>query len=141
MLQMLSSTRFAVAVHALTVLAKHADNGPVCSSFVAKSVNTNPVVIRRLMCELERAGLVASAAGRSGGFLLNRAADSISLADVYKSVEDDGIFRLHKTCPGAQCPIGAQLAKILSKPFRAAECALEQSLAATTLEDIALAVS
>lgn len=138
---MLSSTRFAVAVHALTVLAKHADKGPVCSSMVAKSVNTNPVVIRRLMCELERTGLVSSAAGRSGGFQLNRAAEQISLADVYRAVEDDGIFRLHKTCDGSQCPIGAQLASILSQPLRAAEGALERSLAATTLKDIALAVA
>jgi Rrf2 family protein len=138
---MLSSTRFAVAVHALTVLARNAERGPVCSSLVAKSVNTNPVVIRRLMGDLERAGLVTSAAGRSGGFQLSRAAETISLADVYKSVEDSGIFRLHKTCPETGCPIGAQLAKILDTPLKAAEDALEQSLKATTLKDIALAVA
>lgn len=138
---MLSSTRFAVAVHALTVLAKNAEHGPVCSGLVAQSVNTNPVVIRRLMGDLERAGLVVSAAGRSGGFQLSRAADSISLADVYKSVEDTGIFRLHKTCTESKCPIGAQLAKILSSPLKAAESALEKSLQATTLKDIVLAVA
>lgn len=138
---MLSSTRFAVAVHALTVLARHAEEGPVCSSFVAHSVNTNPVVIRRLMGDLEKAGLVTSAAGRCGGFLLSRAADQISLADVYRSVEDQGIFRLHKTDPRSQCPIGTQLMTIIAEPLRAAEGALRKSLAATTLKDIALAIS
>lgn len=138
---MLSSTRFAVAVHALTVLARNADKGPVCSSFVAKSVNTNPVVIRRLMGDLEKAGLVASTAGRSGGFLLSRAAERISLADVYRSVEDEGIFRLHKLDPETDCPIGCQLMKILAKPLHAAEASLEKSLAATSLKDIAVAIA
>ncbi len=46
---MLSSSRFIVAVHALSVLARFSGRGPVCSAMVAESVHTNPVVIRRLM--------------------------------------------------------------------------------------------
>ena len=78
---MLSSSRFIVAIHALSVLARHAGKGPVCSALVAQSVHTNPVGIRRLMGELERAKLVRSVAGRSGGFALERRADGITLAD------------------------------------------------------------
>ena len=63
---MLSSSRFIVAVHALSVLARFTGKGPVCSATVAESVHTNPVVIRRLMTELEKADLVRSVAGRSG---------------------------------------------------------------------------
>lgn len=44
---MLSSSRFVVAVHAMSVLARFAGKGPVCSAAVAESVHTNPVVIRR----------------------------------------------------------------------------------------------
>ena len=69
---MLSSSRFVVAIHAMSVLARFTGKGPVCSALVAQSVHTNPVVIRRLMTELEKAGLVHSVAGRSGGFELNR---------------------------------------------------------------------
>ena len=77
---MLSSSRFIVAVHAMSVLARFQGKGPVCSALVAQSVHTNPVVIRRLMTELERAGLVKSVAGRSGGFALNRDPGRITLA-------------------------------------------------------------
>ena len=137
---MLSSSRFIVAVNALSVLARMAGKGPICSGAVAASVHTNPVVIRRLMSELEKANLVRSVAGRSGGFELVRDADEITLADVYRAVEDDVVFRMHKTDPLSSCPLAAQLGKILSGPLRAAEGALAVSLSGTTLKQVATVV-
>ncbi|MFN4143692.1 RrF2 family transcriptional regulator [Aestuariivirga sp.] len=137
---MLSSSRFVVAVHAMSVLARFAGKGPVCSALVAESVHTNPVVIRRLMTELEKAKLVKSVAGRSGGFELNRDPGEITLADVYFAVEDENVFRMHKTDPHSNCPVAAQLGKVLSAPLRAAECALHTSLARTSIRDVASAI-
>ena len=137
---MLSSSRFIVAIHALSVLARHANKGPVCSSTIATSVDTNPVVIRRLMAELEKAKLVRATAGRSGGFELERNADGITLADIYQAVEDETVFRMHKTDPRAVCPVAAQIGSILQGPLRAAEGALSASLAKTTLCDVATAI-
>ena len=137
---MLSSSRFIVAVHAMSVLARFHGRGPVCSALVAQSVHTNPVVIRRLMTELERASLVKSVAGRAGGFELNRDAAQITLADVYFAVEDETVFRMHKTNPNSLCPVAVQLGQILSGPLRAAECALHSSLAKTSIRDVTLAI-
>ncbi len=137
---MLSSSRFIVAVHALSVLARFSGKGPICSNAVAASVHTNPVVIRRLMSELEKAKLVRSVAGRSGGFELARDAGEISLADVYRAVEDDVVFRMHKTDPKSSCPLAAQIGRILSGPLRAAEGALAVSLSGTTLKHVTAAV-
>jgi len=137
---MLSSSRFIVAVHAMSVLARHHGKGPVCSATVAQSVHTNPVVIRRLMGDLERAKLVRSVAGRCGGFELDRRAGDITLADVYRAVEDETVFRMHKTDPNSKCPVACQMGKILGVPLRAAESALSTSLAGTTLKEVAEAV-
>jgi len=137
---MLSSSRFIVAIHALSILARYSGKGPVCSAMVAESVHTNPVVIRRLMGELERAKLVRSIAGRSGGFELDRDAAEITLADVYFAVEDENVFRMHKSDPNSQCPVAAQLGKILNAPLRAAECALHTSLGRTTIRDVAAGI-
>ena len=57
---MSTSSRFAVAVHILTLMAWSEDE-PLKSEQVAESVNTNPVVIRRMLCELSEANLVVSA--------------------------------------------------------------------------------
>jgi Rrf2 family protein len=133
---MLSSSRFLVAIHALSVLARNQGKGPVCSSVIADSVHTNPVVIRRLMSELERSALVKSTAGRTGGFELARSAPAISLADVYSAVEDGTVFRPHKLDPQAECPVAKHFMSVLSPPLRAAEKALTQSLRATTIADV-----
>ncbi len=138
---MLSSSRFVVAIHALSVLAKSSARGPVCSSMIASSVDTNPVVIRRLMAELEKAKLVRSVAGRSGGFTLDRTATTITLADIYQAVEDDAVFRMHKTDPESRCPIACQMKAILQQPLRAAETALSSALSKTTLQDVANAIN
>jgi Rrf2 family protein len=137
---MLSSSRFVVAIHALSVLARQQGKGPVCSTAIASSVHTNPVVIRRLMGELEDAKLVVSTAGRAGGFSLARSAPDITLADIYRAVEDDAVFRMHKIDPDAECPIAAQLGRVLSPSLRAAESAMTQSLKQTTLADVSLAI-
>jgi Rrf2 family protein len=138
---MLSSSRFIVAIHAWSVLAKSSGKGPVCSGAIADSVHTNPVVIRRLMCELERSAIVKSTAGRTGGFELARPAPAISLADVYSAVEDESVFRMHKTDPQAECPIALQLKSVLSKPLRAAETAMTDALGLTSLDDVVKAFS
>lgn len=138
---MLSSSRFIVAIHALSVLARHTGKGPVCSNAIAESVHTNPVVIRRLMSELEKSAIVKSTAGRTGGFELGRPAPSISLADVYSAVEDATVFRMHKIDPNALCPVATQLKSVLCKPLRAAEEAMTSALGKTTLQDVVQAFS
>jgi Rrf2 family protein len=137
---MLASSRFAVALHALSILALNSGKGPVCSSAIAESVRTNPVVIRRLMAELERAKIVTSTAGRAGGFQLAKAAKSISLSDVYLAVEGDTVFRMHKLDPKSECPIAKQIGKVLSPSLKAAETALTGSLAKTSLNDVARSI-
>ena len=119
---------------------RRATRASVCSATVAESVHTNPVVIRRLMTELEKAHLVKSVAGRAGGFELSKDAGDITLADVYFAVEDENVFRMHKTDPHSHCPVAAQLGQVLSGPLRAAECALHSSLAKTSIRDVAFAI-
>jgi Rrf2 family protein len=133
---MLSSSRFIVAIHALSVLARSTGKGPVCSNAIAESVHTNPVVIRRLMSGLEKSMIVKSTAGRTGGFELARPAPEISLADVYCAVEDETVFRMHKMDPSSECPVAVQLKQVLMKPLRAAENAMTSALGKTSLQDV-----
>ncbi len=137
---MLSSSRFVVAIHVLCILAKNAGKGPVCSGSIASSVATNPVVIRRLMAELEKANLVVATAGRSGGFSLSKIACEVSLADIYAAVETSTVFRAHKLDPESNCPIAAQMFEALTPKLRNAENAMFASLGDTKLSQIALAI-
>ena len=136
---MLSSSRFVVAIHVLCILARNAGKGPVCSNTIASSVDTNPVVIRRMMSELEKAKLVLSTAGRAGGFSLSKAACEMTLADIYDAVEDPTVFRAHKLDPDADCPVASQMFEVLMPKLRDAERAMTASLRDTKLSQIATA--
>ncbi len=92
---MAGSSRFAVAVHALSLLAHH--GRALDSPFIAGSVNTNPTVVRRVLGKLARAGLVSTQEGAGGDTTLARAAARITLADVYRAVE--GEVKLFGTAP------------------------------------------
>jgi Rrf2 family protein len=133
---MLSSSRFAVAVHVLGLVSHHGEKGPVCSAVIAQSVDTNPVVIRRLMSQLESHGLVTSSTGRSGGFLLARAADQISLSEIYHAVEDEQFFRVHKSGIESDCPLATQIMKNLMPKLAVASQAMTKSLGQTKLSDL-----
>ncbi|MCM3870447.1 MAG: Rrf2 family transcriptional regulator, partial [Pyrinomonadaceae bacterium] len=85
------------------------EDEPVKSEHVAKSVNTNPVVIRRLLCELAHASLVVSQTGSAGGSKLARKPDQITLRDIYEAVECQGVFSLHRQPPSRRCPVGVNI--------------------------------
>ena len=133
---MLSSSRFVVASHVMTLLAMNAGKGPLCSSTIAHSVETNPVVIRRLMSELESAGLVASTSGRAGGFLLTKPANEISLASIYNAVEDEQMFRMHRESNEPGCEVARAILCALMPRLAEASKAMTEKLGGTMLNQI-----
>jgi len=130
-----TSSRFAVAVHVLTLMAWAGDE-PLKSEYVAGSVNTNAVVIRRILSALARAGLVTSQTGAAGGSRLARKASEITLRDVYRAVEGQDIFSLHRQPPNAACPIGMNIESILVEVQEEVDDALDDVLSKITLENI-----
>ena len=132
---MSTSSRFAVAVHVLTLMA-WADDEPLKSDYVACSVNTNPVVIRRILCALARAGLVTSQTGAAGGSRLARSAAEITLRDVYRAVEPRDIFSMHRQRPNQDCPVGMNIEGILEGVLSEVDRAVDGALAGTTVQAV-----
>ncbi|MDR1175889.1 MAG: Rrf2 family transcriptional regulator [Treponema sp.] len=136
---MKNSTRFAVAIHTLLIFAldgKNQGRDKVSARHVALSVNTNPVVIRRIMGLLKKSGLLIVRPGVTGAFLSRKPRD-ISLRDIYLAVKTpkDNIFKLHdKTSP--TCPVGSKINIILKKKLAVVEKKVENELARIRLSDI-----
>lgn len=131
---MAANSRFAVALHALTVIACHADERHT-SRAIAGSIATNPVVIRRLLALLARAGIVESAHGAKGGFRLARPASKVSLHDVYKAVEE-GAFFAQREQKNEKCPVACRMQAILGGVFERVEAKVLPELKRTSLADI-----
>jgi Rrf2 family protein len=134
-----SSTRFALGIHLLTALA--ANPGKVlCSEDIADSVNTNPVVVRRLFALLTAAGLARARLGQGGGFELARPASDITLLDIFAALEKTDLFAAPRSPPSASCRVGAHILPVLHEPTARAVRALRTDLSRTTVSDIASAV-
>ena len=85
---MTANSRMASAVHIMSFVAYAGDEGTT-SEAIAKSLQTNPVVVRKILKLLEREGLVALSQGRHGGVGLRRPASRITLGQIYKAVESE----------------------------------------------------
>lgn len=132
---MIANSRFTVAAHMLTLLAQNPDE-PVTSEHIAASVNTNPVVIRRILGTLRSARLVMSQGGNGGGWRLVSAPAAITLRDVYQAVEDKPLFPPHHQSPNQDCPVGRHIQQALKGAFASATQALENELARTSVADL-----
>jgi Rrf2 family protein len=124
-----------MAVHVLAVLA-YKDGDRVTSEFLAHSVNTNPVVIRRLLLALQQARLVETRKGAGFGSRLSRSAARIDLGEVFRAVEQDEAFGLPRNKPNQACPVGHCIQTALEQVFGSALQALVQDLEQTTLADV-----
>jgi Rrf2 family protein len=136
---MQANSRFAVAIHvmALAKVARGDDDGcAVTSEQMAESVNTNPVVLRRILGTLRDSGLVVSQPGPGGGWRLARPADEITLRDVYRAVETEPLFCLPRREPNVDCAVGKRLHSVLESCFRDAEDAMTERLSHLTLADV-----
>jgi len=133
------SSRLSVALHILTMLAL--EERPACSSAaIAGSVNTNPVVVRRVLGLLRAAGLVESTSGAEGGARLARNPAAIGVAEVRRAVEPGALFALHHRPPNQGCPCGRNIQPVLRELYGRAEAAAERALAEATIADLAAGV-
>jgi Rrf2 family protein len=133
---MAANSRLAVGLHALTVLAFRAPE-VLRSDEIALSVRTNPVVIRRILARLTRAGLVKSIRGKAGGFALRRDPRRITALDVYQALEPSGLFAQHAQEPDPHCQVSCAMKNLLAEVFEDADEAVAQQLSRITIASLA----
>jgi len=131
------TSRFTMAVHALGMLACEDGRCPgkvMTSEAIARSVNTNAVVVRRVLADLRRAGLVETRRGVGGGVALAKPAAKITLRCVWEALEGgEQLFARHPAGPNPRCPVGLAVADYLEGLYGEAEDLLKASLGKVTL--------
>src|ERR1700744_304695 len=100
--------RFQIAMHILTLL-DHSEGELLSSDYIAGSVNANPALIRKELAVLNKAGLVSSKGGKTGGYTVAKSSKSIKLADIYQAVNQQSVLGVAKNIPNPDCPVGKQI--------------------------------
>ena len=123
------SSRFTVALHIFTCVETFKDEHKVTSDFLAGSIGTNPVIIRRILTQLQGAGLITVARG-TGGIEPAKELKDISFYDVYQAIEplEGGeLFHFHEN-PSPQCPVGRNIHALLDGKLKAIQNAMEEEM-------------
>ena len=131
------SSRFTVALHIFTAVDVFKDDYKVTSDFLAGSIGTNPVIIRKLLTQLKNAGLITVARG-TGGIELTKELSEISFYDVYQAIEPlegGDLFRFHEA-PTPQCPVGRNIHALLDGKLQNIQEAMESEMKKYTLQDL-----
>lgn len=131
------SSRFTIALHIFTCVDVFKDERKVTSDFLAGSINTNPVIIRKILTQLKNAGLIHVARG-TGGIELTRDLSEITFYHVYEAigaVENGDLFHFHES-PNPDCPVGRNIHALLDDKLKAIQNAMEDELRKYNLRDL-----
>jgi Rrf2 family protein len=128
---MAANLRFSTGIEALALMATEPEKFHT-SHALATALATNPVVIRRLLSTLSRAGLVSSVKGPSGGTRLAKSPKQITLRDIYRALDAGEL--LHQTAHDSAET--KDLKKTMRSVFRKAQKSLEEELDSTTLNQL-----
>lgn len=134
--------RFSSALKAMLLLGHAEEQGsPVLSSTqLARSLDTNPSLVRKLMVGLVHDGLVASIKGRSGGVRLGRPSDQITLEEIYRSSIGSKPLWAPRAEGPEECLVtnhsGEYFARLTDETEAAVLCALADRTLADSLDEL-----
>lgn len=124
-------SRISGVLHVLLHMAEH--EGPMTSETLAKAMQTNPVVIRRVMAGLREAGYVRSEKGHGGGWTLACDLGAVTLRDIYQALGHPSLLAMGNRTESPGCLVEQTVNATLSDAFRDAEALLLARFETVTL--------
>jgi DNA-binding IscR family transcriptional regulator len=128
-------SRLSGVLHCLLHMAELGQ--PATSEWLARAMQTNPVVIRRLMAGLRDAGFVVSAKGHGGGWALSCSLAHITLRDIHEAVGAPGLLAVGHREESPGCLVEQAVNAALEQAYRDAEAVLLSRLGSITLAALA----
>ena len=105
---------FGTGLHIMLALAYN-EGERLSSSFLASSVDVNPVTARRVIAELAASGLVDTQTGPGGGATLARSASKITVQDVYEALGEPPFIEGHSKDPVAKCEVSVCMPRVFER--------------------------
>lgn len=130
-------SRLSGVLHVLLHMAKQP--GPITSEALARVLDTNPVVIRRIMAGLRDRDYVRSGKGHGGGWTIACDLGAVTLRDVYEALGRPELLAMGNRTEAPGCLVEQAVNAALGEAFDEAEALLlrrfgEISLAALSAD-------
>ncbi|HEY4547445.1 MAG TPA: Rrf2 family transcriptional regulator [Pedomonas sp.] len=132
---MRADSRLSRMLHVLLHMARH--DGPLTSEAIARMLGTNPVVVRRTMAGLRKAGYVRSEKGHGGGWEIAADLEKVSLLDIHRAVGGPRVFAIGSERANPECAVEKAVNEALEDVLHEAEALLLARLGAVTLAELA----
>jgi DNA-binding IscR family transcriptional regulator len=127
-------SRLSGILHVLLHMAEH--NGPVTSEMLATAMQTNPVVIRRIMGGLRDGGYVSSEKGHGGGWTITCDLNAVTLRDIYAAIGAPTLLAMSNRTEAPGCLVEQAVNAALAQAFTDAEALLLARLGEVTLAQL-----
>lgn len=124
-------SRLSGVLHCLLHMAELGQ--PATSEWLARAMQTNPVVIRRLMAGLRDAGFVASAKGHGGGWVLSCPLEDVTMRDIHEAVGAPELLAVGHREESPGCLVEQAVNAALGQAYRDAEALVLERLGSVTL--------
>lgn len=124
-------SRLSGVLHILLHMAEHP--GPLTSEVLAKAMDTNPVVVRRIMGGLRDQGYVQSEKGHGGGWTLACDLSKVTLKDIYTALGCPSLLAIGNRTEAPGCLVEQSVNAALNQAFHDAEALLLARLGEVTL--------
>jgi DNA-binding IscR family transcriptional regulator len=118
-------------LHVLLHMAEQ--GGPVTSEVLAKAMDTNPVVVRRIMAGLREQGYVRSEKGHGGGWSLACDLSTVTMRDIYAALGNPALLAMSNRTEMPGCLVEQAVNAALSQAFEDAEALLLARFGQVTL--------
>lgn len=105
----------------------------VTSDTLSKAMQTNPVVVRRMMAGLRDGGFVRSEKGHGGGWELSCDISKVTLLDVYKAVDSPTLLAMGNRNEDSECRVEQAVNTATLNAFEDAEALLLEKFRGVTL--------
>ncbi|MFC6323836.1 Rrf2 family transcriptional regulator [Companilactobacillus baiquanensis] len=128
------SYKLSDAIHILVYIDIIPDEN-ISSTDIAESIEANASVVRKLMANLKKAGLLDSQVGAAHPKLA-KPADTITLLDVFKAVETNHELLHVDPRTNMDCPVGANIQQTLNSAYERVQKAAENEMSNLTIQDM-----
>ncbi|MGM0215843.1 Rrf2 family transcriptional regulator [Enterococcus sp. AZ109] len=129
------SMQFSDAIHILAYIEIYQQTEFLSSEMIARSIETNPANVRKIMSSLRKAGLILTKTGKAQPTLA-KPPEEITLLDIYRSI--DGETNLIQVDPKTNpaCVVGANIQDVLTETYSQLQATVEAEMKKITLDSL-----